>query len=104
MREGVLAASGRAYMRKLGLFVLLCCSLSCLVGCSGQMADPVLDVNRNIKLIPASASGYRAEKDVALVRVCGKQDPRNQQMDLGWGGETSPRCWYGRPLSPSSAP
>jgi hypothetical protein len=85
MREGLPATAGRAYMRKLGLFALLCCSsMTWLVGCSGVAADPAWSVvNRNIMLIPSSAPGYKAEPDAPLVVVCGRPDPRNPQMDLG---------------------
>ena len=92
-------------MHKLALLTLLCSSLIGVMGCSGQPADPTLVVNRNIMLIPSTAQGYRAEPDAPLMVVCGKQDPRNPQMEAGgWGGETSPRCWYGRPLSTTTPP
>ncbi len=91
-------------MRRLVLFTFLCSSLIGVMGCSGQPADPTLVVNRNIMLIPSTAPGYRAEPDAPLLVVCGKQDPRNPQMEARWGGETSPRCWYGRPVSPTAPP
>ena len=88
--------------RLIGLAIVLC-------GCGGMNYDPAAVANRNIQLVPTNAPGYQAPPDAPLVVVCGKDDPRNYKTEPGWGGETSTRCWYGRPVSavgpsPASTP
>jgi hypothetical protein len=71
-----------------------------VVGCSGAQSDPMAVANRNLYLVPnnSPAQGH-IERNAPMMVVCGTNDPRNYTQNLGWGGETTPRCWYGRPTT-----
>ncbi|HTT77651.1 MAG TPA: hypothetical protein VMF50_16935 [Candidatus Binataceae bacterium] len=71
-----------------------------LGGCAGVQSDPMAVGNRNLYLVPNN-SPYQGqvERNAPLVVVCGTNDPRNPEQNLGWGAETGPRCWYGRPAT-----
>jgi hypothetical protein len=77
-----------------------CCLIVLLAGCSSVPADSAALANRNLYLVPnnSPAQGQVAPNAPMMV-VCGTNDPRNYQQNLGWGGETTPRCWYGRPAT-----
>jgi hypothetical protein len=82
-------------MRRLcGLFLIV------LAGCAGAQSDPMAVANRNLYLVPNNSPAQgQVERNTRMMIVCGTDDPQNYKQNLGWGGETNPRCWYGRPAT-----
>jgi len=76
-----------------------------LAGCAGAQSDPMAVANRNLYLVPNNAPAQgQVERNAPLMVVCGANDPRNTQQNAGWGGETTTRCWYGRPATIQAPP